>query len=144
MKSVKNGLDSNWVNAYGMRTRANGRKLDPFLLLYVKHRLHTKRTPHCFPKYSPHVNIFIERQSLNFWRAFAFQKLLGRLKKKWLESLIFVTVSEVVKTHDHLRKSWKSKHICKISPIWGWPTFPASTLTPAPFTADSPVRLNYF
>lgn len=32
MKPVENGLGSNWISAYGMKTKTNERKLDPFLL----------------------------------------------------------------------------------------------------------------
>lgn len=66
MKSVENGIGSNWVRASGTRTRINRRKLDPFLLFYVEHRLKHKKNTTLFSKiqlYSPPVNIFIYRES---------------------------------------------------------------------------------
>ena len=60
MKSVENGIGSNWVNDYGTRTRINRRERDPFLLFYVKHRLKHRKNTTLFSKiqlYSPHVNI---------------------------------------------------------------------------------------
>lgn len=81
MKSAESGLGGNWVSAYGRRARTNGRKPDPFLLLYVKHRLntHTHTQTHTvfqtIALYSSHEYIYRET-ILKLSRAFAFQKNL--------------------------------------------------------------------